>query len=92
MTDRLRGIPTTDRIRVDPASSLAERGAMLAEPANQQIVGQRRKVADRPDAVFAERDRRFGADAPQPGDGQRFQEDRLLAGRDDDEAVRLPEV
>ena len=92
VADRLRGIPIADRVAVDPASPLAERGTVLAEPTGQEIVGQCREVADRPDAVLAQGRGRFRANAPQPGDRQRFEEDGLLAGWDDHEAVRFPKI
>ena len=51
-----------------PARAIDERRAVLAEPADQQVRRQRREVADRPDAVLAQGDRRLLADAPQPTD------------------------
>ena len=75
-----------------PARPLAEDRAHLAEPAHEEVVGQRRQVADRPDAVLLQRRRPIRADAPQPRDRERREERRLGARRDDDQAVGLAEV
>ena len=58
MADRLRRVPAADRVGVEAARAVPDRRAVLPEPAREQIVWERREVADRPDAVTREGRRR----------------------------------
>ena len=77
--DRLRRVALVDRVGIDAARAIDERAAVLAEPADDDVGGERRQVADRAHAVVGQRDGRLLADAPQPGDRERRQERRLVA-------------
>ena len=92
VADRLRRVALVDRVRVDPARPFRERRAVLPEPALHHVPGQGRQVADRADPVVGQDDRGLLADPPEPSDRQGREEGRLLTGRHDDEAVRLPQV
>ena len=79
-------------VGVQPARPVADHRPDLAEAPLEEVLRQRRQVADRPDAVLAQHRRRLRADAPQPRDRQRREELGLGARRDDDQPVRLAEV
>ena len=54
--DRLRRIAVMDRVGIDPAGTIHQRRPVLAETADEQVRRERGEVADRPDAVLAQRD------------------------------------
>ena len=72
----LAGSRVAHRIGVDPAGPRRQRRPVLAEPPDEQVLGERGQVADRRDPELAEGRRRLLPDAPQPRDRQRRQERR----------------
>src|SRR5207244_6145045 len=77
---------------VDAMRTLPDRDAKLAEARLQGFAVERREGSDRRDAPPGEQLARPHAHAPEPFDGERREEGRLPARRDDNEPVRLAQV
>ena len=92
VADRLGRFAVRHRGGVDASGAGRQDRTLAPEAPRQQVVRQRREVADRAHAVVGQRTRRPLAHAPQPRDRQRREEVGLPPRLDDDEAVGLAQV